>query len=300
MKKQILFLAPLLLSFNLAAAHSEVKTGHEFHAVAMTDDIRNLLTLHSNNNRPGIIGSAIAGAERGAARPGERAATVHNAVFEDTKKADNIVELTVGTAASLITGFGGLIYGLVAAIPSAALGGLVGVKDGVVNNIRGQVEESMFEETVALHLFKWVNAVKAGRAELRGKIQNWQTVNNSTSIKDALASMIQQGQLATQLSEAKVDNTAMVKALNAIPKNKDNWKDFFVTLSAGMKLPNVTSAQYSNLVSTLTDWKRTSSFPNVTNQDIQENIYFALYFFAIVTNDDCSIINQFISDTAKN
>lgn len=297
-KQQILCLVSLFLSFSLTAAHTSGEK-IDWHAPQMSKEIRAILEKHAGRQDTGILASTFSGAERGFLKPYEEASKFHQATFNAAKNSDNVVDLTINTGLSWITAAGGFAASVITCLPAATVGSLIGLKDGVVNSIKGQFEEDNAEQIVALNLYSWIDAIKTARMQFRTNIQQWQKQSGVTSIKQALESMAQNGQLDKFIAEVKMSREDTIALLSGVDKNTDNWNNIFATISKRVKSKTITDTQWSTLTSRLLTWQKTPSFPKVEQQDIEQNIYFAVYFFNIAVGDS-KIMSKFLHDIGAN
>lgn len=290
LKTKIFFISALLCAINLNAA----ETASGWHAPKTSEFVRDLLQRHAQRSDKGVVSSTLTGVERGANAPFHVTDDLSSKTFEAAKNSGSVVELTVNTAATLFTSIGGFIGSMITAIPAAAVGGLVGLKDGTINSVKNVVEKETFQNAVALNLYLWVQAIDVARANLRGQIKTWQQNHNQDSIKQALESMIRNNSINNFAQESGTTNDQLLQLLSNVEKKNDNWKNFFQTLSKNVEIPEF-AGQYQVLADKLINWpKKTDAFPQVSDNMMKENIAFAVWFFNIAVNNDLDILRTFL------
>lgn len=183
---------------------------------------------------------------------------------------------------------------LVTCIPTAAAGTVYGLGKGIVEGIRKHVTDKDFRQEVALHLYQWIDATKTGRMNLRKEIQTWHNDHEDTSIKAALSAFLKNDQLSKNCDNAHLNRDDIKKIIDSISNENDNYEHFFPELSKQVKVRWLNDDQWTKLQNTLVHWSDTYDFPVLTDQDIKDHLYFAVYLFDATNNNSRSIIETFL------
>ncbi|HXW52557.1 MAG TPA: hypothetical protein VEL47_00500 [Myxococcota bacterium] len=158
--------------------------------------------------------------------------------------------------------------------------------DSLCQRITAKFNEKGFMREMTLKLYQWIDHIKKGREEMRGKIQAMQAQQKGkSSVKDTAQEMLKNEGFKYYFGDTGFSTTDFNSLMTQVHPSQDNWQGFFPCISNKLKsATNFTESQWQTLQNGLVNYKgdRTGfPVPAVTKEDIQEYLYVAVYFFTL-------------------
>lgn len=292
MGKKLLLIALPFIAFHLIAMEPS-KDEQEWHKPKFKNEIFDALIQHVERQDLSIVETTIQDAARGATIPVvwvfNLCSKVISAIYSQGHEKEPI---RLNPLVSMVIAG---IPAIIAGIPGGIIGSSYGLCYSLTQKIRARRYNNEFDFLITLHLYQWIDLIKKSRLFIQDQIEKWQQENNNQSIKLALKNILIDEKFIPYFKDAGWSESDFDQLLESVDNAHDNWHEFFSFLSFQIKSPKLDGFDWLNLTHALTNFSQNKKdFPEISTEDINEYIYFAVYFFTL-SSDNMKLLKSYIA-----
>lgn len=189
-----------------------------------------------------------------------------------------------------------LILSLPLALASMGFSTFKYVKDG----IKASMHEEDFDKEMAHHLLRWVELVKRGRLSIREELkrieQELKENKQAFSLRDEALYFLNPQKFDFYFHDTRWTRLQLEELVHGLSEAQNTWGEFFHALSSQIKISELTDKQWLKLQNKLKDHIDSSSDNcMLKKEDVDEYIYFSIYYFVIANKGNLKLLKHYIS-----